>query len=103
MKLQLVTKDTFDSYYNKLSKDFCIEERKTKADELDSTLDERFKIYNILDKDNIVGYISIWEFDSFIFIEHLAIEKHLRGKGIGSRFLKEYTTNTKKTIVLEIE
>lgn len=50
------------------------------------------------------GVLTYWEFDTFIYIEHLATAPHLRGQGIGREivctFLKEHTP---KPVVLEVE
>ncbi len=50
-----------------------------------------------------IGFISYWEFDSLIYIEHLAIDTTLRGKGYGSQMLDSFLASTSKTIILEID
>lgn len=65
------------------------------------------KQYSIIPKYNLlgelVGFIAVWSFDTFNFIEHIAISKKIRGKGIGSSLLKNYIKSCNKTIVLEVE
>ena len=64
------------------------------------------KQYNffIVTKDNIlVAIITDWNFGDFLFVEHLAVKKDLRGKRIGTELLEEYLSKNKQKIVLEVE
>ncbi|MBS4535653.1 GNAT family N-acetyltransferase [Clostridium sp. D2Q-14] len=65
--------------------------------------DSRYSFRPLKDKDEIVGFIAIWDLDDFIFIDHYAIDKKYRGKGYGKRFLKELLNEFNKMIVLEVE
>ncbi|MFH1520634.1 MAG: GNAT family N-acetyltransferase [Candidatus Micrarchaeota archaeon] len=53
-------------------------------------------------EDRVIGFISFWDFGTFIFIEHLAVEKELRNQGIGSKMLGEFM-NKYQNIILEVE
>ncbi|HHY31088.1 MAG TPA: GNAT family N-acetyltransferase [Syntrophaceticus sp.] len=48
------------------------------------------------------GFLAFWNLKSFIFIEHLAIKKELRGKGYGSKAIERLISKYPK-IVLEVE
>ena len=64
------------------------------------------KQYNffIVTKDNVlVAIITDWNFEDFLFVEHLAVKEDLRGKGIGTELLKEYLSKNKQKMVLEVE
>ncbi len=50
----------------------------------------------------ILGFICYWCFDDFNYIEHIGISKKHRGKGLGSKLIKEII-NLGKKIILEIE
>ena len=50
-----------------------------------------------------ISFIASWEFPKFLFIEHLAVDPCCRGKGMGSKIMKEFINNSKKPIILEIE
>ena len=47
--------------------------------------------------------MATWEFEDFVFIEHLAIHSKLRGQGIGTKLIQNYLSKTKKEIFLEVE
>lgn len=48
------------------------------------------------------GFIAYWEFEKFIFIEHLAVSEKLRGRGLGQKIINEMKNN-KKPLILEVE
>lgn len=62
-------------------------------------------LFNVITKEEngkTIGFITYWNFDSFIYIEHLAIEEGLRGNGLGGRLIKE-VSELGKPLVLEVE
>ncbi|MBQ3572413.1 MAG: GNAT family N-acetyltransferase [Clostridia bacterium] len=65
--------------------------------------DDRYKIYCEYEKEKIVAFIAVWDFDSYKFLEHFAVHPNYRGKGIGSNLLKEVTTSTGGLWFLEVE
>ena len=103
MKLKKITLDEYDKFFALLESDFCLDERKTKANELKAFKESNFSPNFIYDGEIFVGYVCFWEFENFLFIEHLAISKEMRGTGVGSRFLKEFAENSNKPIILEVE
>lgn len=51
-----------------------------------------------------IGFISYWEFEEYIYIEHFAINQELRGKGYGNKILNDFITiKTPKIVLLEID
>ncbi|MEG0592567.1 MAG: GNAT family N-acetyltransferase [Coprobacillus sp.] len=62
------------------------------------------KIYVLKQENEIVGALSVWELDNFVYVEHFAVSSKLRGQGLGSFFLKEVKLlYPQKQIVLEVE
>ncbi|MBQ9555385.1 MAG: GNAT family N-acetyltransferase [Muribaculaceae bacterium] len=49
-----------------------------------------------------VGFISYWAFDSFTYIEHLAVEPSQRGKGHGSGLMRQ-VASLGRPLLLEVE
>ncbi|MEG0276981.1 MAG: GNAT family N-acetyltransferase [Coprobacillus sp.] len=67
-------------------------------------VEELLKIYVVKQDNQIVGAISLWELDQFIYVEHFAVSSSLRGQGLGSYFLKEVKSlYPQYQIVLEVE
>lgn len=52
---------------------------------------------------NVNGFIVVWELDDIVFFENFAIERHMRGKGLGGLLFDLVMKNTTKPIVLEVE
>jgi GNAT superfamily N-acetyltransferase len=66
--------------------------------------EERFHCLVALDGKNPVGVLTYWHFDTFIYIEHFAIEETLRGKGYGKETLRTFfDTISPMPTVLEVE
>lgn len=50
-----------------------------------------------------IGFICYWEFKTYIYIEHFAINQTLRGKGHGSLVLSGFIKENSKIVLLEID
>lgn len=57
----------------------------------------------IFDDETPVGFLTYWEFDSFYYIEHFAINPSLRNGGYGKRTLEHLLGIVKLPVVLEVE
>lgn len=49
------------------------------------------------------GFCIWWQFETFAFLEHFAIDPKLRGKRIGERVLKKLCQTASGTLLFEIE
>lgn len=63
----------------------------------------RYSFNPIYDKNKIVAFTAIWNLPNFIFIEHFAIKKEFRGKGYGTKILKNIIEKYDKKVILEVE
>lgn len=50
-----------------------------------------------------VAAMAAWEFPSFRFIEHFAVDPSLRGQGTGGFLLDQYTKTAPSPVILEVE
>ncbi|NHB67173.1 GNAT family N-acetyltransferase [Perlabentimonas gracilis] len=62
-----------------------------------------FKIFRVLNINVNVGFISIWNFIDFTFVEHFAVSPEHRGRGVGKEVMTTLVRNEEKPIVLEVE
>ena len=98
----LALKD-FDKVFRLIEISFPKDEYRT-YDEQKALLDNpAYEIYIYSDDDIIKAFIAVWKFDSFVFIEHFAVDPIYRNSGIGSEFLRESVRVFGKTVCLEVE
>lgn len=50
----------------------------------------------------VMGFMNFWELDGFIYLEHFAVAKELRGQGLGT-YLMDELKKISGTIILEAE
>lgn len=55
------------------------------------------------DNNEPIGLITYWDFDRYLYIEHLAIDPQQRSKGYGRVVLGKFITHHNLPIVLEVE
>ena len=53
--------------------------------------------------DNVVGFFIMWDFETFGFVEHLAIDARYRGQKLGQNVLHHITSAYTKPVILEVE
>ena len=98
-----VTEEKFSVVYKRLIDAFPYEERRDECDEKKCFLKEQFNFCEIIDNGESVGLIAFWIFKSFLFIEHIAINKELRSKGYGSKAIELIKAKYDLPIILEAE
>lgn len=64
---------------------------------------ENFHLNIILDDDKPIGFVSYWDFDTFHYVEHFAIDPKLRNGGYGRKMLELLAKEIPTSIVLEVE
>ncbi len=63
----------------------------------------RFKVYALLNEDRYIGFISAWQFETFVYVEHFAIDEGARNGGFGGMAMKRFVEENDDPIVLEVE
>ena len=94
-----VSEETFEKVFNKMTDAFPYEERRSPLAQKKCMGDERFHFLEIIDDEKSVGFIALWEFSDYIYIEHIAIDSDKRSGGYGSKTLekgKSYTCSCDK-------
>lgn len=104
--LKVLNQNVFDDTFEILENSFPVSEFRTKDHQKALFLKKEYVLYGIYAKENessLMGILAVWELDHFIFIEHFAIKKDVRGTGIGGEALVELQEMTRRDIVLEVE
>ena len=103
INLRTVTKENFSFVYKRLIDAFPYEERRDESHEEKCFLKKEFNFCEIIDNNESVGLIVFWLFKEYLFVEHVAINKELRGKGYGSKTFELLKSQYNLPIILEAE
>lgn len=85
------------------SSSFPIFEQRTKEQQEIAFDNKNYHLIGYEENNSFIGFISYWEFDDCLYIEHFAINTDIRGKGYGSTLLNEFIKSTTKIVLLEID
>lgn len=61
----------------------------------------QYSFIRVTEANRLVGLLGLWQLPGFAFIEHMAIQKSQRNKGIGSRLLQQVLRKN-QCVVLEV-
>ncbi len=64
---------------------------------------EEFEVFAIYDENEAVGFITVWGWDSWRYVEHFAIDNSRRGGGIGANAFEQLLNMDKRPLILEVE
>ena len=102
MLLERIQKNEFDQIYTLLEENFIPEECREREIARTLLANPDFTVYHTVDGDNNVGFVTVWSFEDFDFIEHFVTYEAYRNKGYGARVL-ELLKSRGKILVLEAE
>jgi ribosomal protein S18 acetylase RimI-like enzyme len=87
-------KEVWDIYVEAFPKD----EQRPLAKQVKLFGNPIYKFYAVYE-DNLVGLIACWNLNEILFIEHLAVKKDLRNRGIGTRILRAFLADADKAVL----
>lgn len=96
--LQRINETNFPEIYRIMQASFSDDEYRPYDEQLALFEEPEYRIYYMP-----AGFLAVWEFESFIYIEHFAVDPSLRNSGTGSAMLQELVKQYQKPICLEVE
>ena len=96
--LQRINETNFPEIYRIMQASFSDDEYLPYDEQLALFEEPEYRIYYMP-----AGFLAVWEFESFIYIEHFAVDPALRNSGTGSAMLQELVKQYQKPICLEVE
>ena len=81
---------------------FPVAERRKLEDHLRAGENKHFHPLSIWENNLLIGIVYYWEWDSYRYVEYLAVSQELHGHGYGSRVIKQIR-DSEHTIILEID
>ena len=83
------------------------ERRERQSQRHNTDYNPQFTCYLIEDieenRNTFIGFITAWEMDKFIYLEHFATSSVIRNKGYGKQIMEKIREHFPKTIILEVE
>ena len=93
----------FDSFFNILDNSFPKSERRDYPSQKDLLSISNYRPFVFKENDEVLALMAVWEFNDFVYVEHLAVDIKLRGKGVGTSLIKNYLNKCDKKVFLEVE
>lgn len=106
IKLKLIKdvfQEDFDLVWGIYRASFPENEQRELASQKECFKNSNYSFYAICCAGDIIGLLTEWNFKDFILVEHFAIKKQSRHKGIGTKVLKDYFNSKKKLLISEVE
>ena len=104
MMFTTVNASEFDEIYAIMEASFPPDERRTFAEQRRLMDQTQYKIYaERAQSGAIVAFLAVWEFETFVFLEHLAVTEQCRNQGLGARLLQEVCKRYGLPACLEVE
>lgn len=102
--IQLLPPEHFDSFYALLQRSFPTDEYRAYEDQRASLDDPAYHPYVLRDEAQAIsGLITVWDFDHFAYVEHLAVDPAQRCHGLGAFLLQQAQALHPKRFCLEVE
>ncbi len=101
--LEIVTQNDFDAVFTIMKNSFPSDEYRSYFAQKQLFYEKRYKLYCVKNNGTISAFVAVWVFDSFVFVEHIAVDACMRGKGTGTYILSKLKEIYNKPICLEVE
>lgn len=98
-----ISDEVFETFYNLLKKSFPRVEYRSFNGQKALLSKEIYEILFCFDGEKIIGAMSFWRLDKFVFIEHFAVDESERGRGIGTKMLEKIQKRINGFVILEVE
>lgn len=101
--LKRLGRDKFNEIYEILDDSFPADEYRPYEGQEALFDREEYRVYGTVEDSKLAGFISVWEFEEFAYIEHFAVDRRFRNGGRGKDMLQEIVGSISKPFVLEVE
>lgn len=104
MKLERIdaSHPLFDAAFALYETSFPANERRTKEDHLRALQDADFFPLGAVEDGKLLADVFLWQTETFVYLEHFAVQPSLRGGGLGGKLLDTLLQDT-RPLILEIE
>lgn len=98
-----ISDKNFALFYNLLEKAFPRVEYRSFDGQKALLHKDIYEILFCFADEKIIGAMSFWHLDRFVFIEHFVVDEAARGHGIGTKMLDKIKSYINGFVILEVE
>ncbi len=102
LRIDSSDKDRWNEVWNLYESSFPTPEKRREEDHLRAMENPQFFPVSAWENGALIGIVFYWEWGKYRYLEYLAVNTELRGKGYGSQLLR-YLSDEGHTIILEID
>lgn len=104
MRVEKTDSRAFDQIYTLMEQSFPQEEYRPYPEQKALLSRPAYGLYAARDdRENLLGFAAVWEWEDFAFIEHIAVSPHYRNEGLGGKLLDQVVALLGKPVCLEVE
>ena len=93
----------FNEMFSIMEKSFPLDEYRPCNEQKALFDNEYYCVYGEKENKKVKGFIAVWDFQDFLYVEHFAVNPEFRNQGIGAGILKKLTDLYNKPACLEVE
>jgi ribosomal protein S18 acetylase RimI-like enzyme len=95
--------EPFDEFWTLYETSFPEDERRDRLSQRLLLENPRYRLIPYYKDDRMLAFLSLWNLNEFVFIEHFAVKENFRGNGYGSKIINSIKEQFGKKMVLEVE
>lgn len=104
MQLEPIGVGDFDEVFEIMEASFPEDELRPREEQRALMDEDYYDIYVERNEEGaIAGFLAVWRFDDFLYVDHFAVNPRLRGGGIGSRMIGALKEMSDDIICFEVE
>lgn len=103
IEFRILNKEEFPSVYRLMQLSFHTAEFRSYEEELALFDISNYQVL-VVERDGAIQvFIAEWDFENFYYVEHFAVTPKTRGKGLGTKIMREYLHQVLLPVVIEVE
>lgn len=101
---ELIQSETFDQIYRIMEDSFPIIEFRSYEGQKKLLSNPYYRLLTQEDEQGeVIAFLAGWEFESFRFVEHIAVSSVIRGGGRGRQLMEQFMKESSLPVILEVE
>lgn len=101
--LEILNDEDFNKLYELMGDSFPLSEIRTFEGQKQLLSNPLYTVYVLREEGEVLAFFAEWQNESYRFLEHLAVNRNYRSRGLGSKTLQAYHDLNDKPVVLEVE